>query len=318
MENKGRLKVHRKNEELELTLKYLETLIVDISKTKKFTSSHPKIFILGCARSGTTLFTQLLAKYTDWCYPTNLLSRFYYAPYVGALIQKMLIDLDERGELFGEVINNSISLKSNLGKTNGALSPNEFWYFWNRFFKFGEIQQLNQKQLDLVDIELFNNSIYSIQEVFDKPIFMKAMNMNWHLDYLANNIPNAFFIHIKRETVFNSQSLLNARSNFFGNTNEWYSFKPPEYSDLILKTPEEQVVSQVSITNRIIENQLKKLDNKNYLSISYEDLCLQPTKVFNKMFKMLGKEFNEIIPQIQSTNVKQVDDSTWEKLNNIK
>ena len=46
-----------------------------------------KIFLMGPHRSGSTLFMQWLASSGLVAYPTNLLSRFFGAPLVGAKIQ---------------------------------------------------------------------------------------------------------------------------------------------------------------------------------------------------------------------------------------
>ncbi len=317
MENNKRLNSHKKNSELESILKTLEANIVDVSQTTEFKSDQPKLFIIGCARSGTTLLTQLLAQHTEWCYPTNFLSRFYYSPYVGALIQKMLFELDDKGELFGMHETDTINLKSTLGKTTGALSPNEFWYFWRRFFKFNDIQQLTAKELNDVDIKLFENNLNALQTVYDKPLFMKAMIMNWNIEFLAENISNSYFVFIKRDTVYNAQSLLKARQNYFGNTNEWYSFKPPEYHLISREIPEKQVLEQVKCTNQAIENQLKELDESKYISIQYENLCANPTLVFSKIFSLLDSKFAKKIVPIKSTNFRQFDKGSWNKLNSL-
>lgn len=47
-------------------------------------ADHPVIFVMGPLRSGTTLFMQWLANTGLVAYPTNLLSRFYQAPVLGA------------------------------------------------------------------------------------------------------------------------------------------------------------------------------------------------------------------------------------------
>ena len=54
------------------------------------TIDYPIIFIMGALRSGTTLLMQWLANTGIVAYPTNLLSRFYKAPILGAKIQLML------------------------------------------------------------------------------------------------------------------------------------------------------------------------------------------------------------------------------------
>lgn len=315
MDNKKRLSAHQKNSELEFILKTLESTVVDPARTQNFDSDHPKIFIVGCARSGSTLLTQLLTSYTDWCYPTNLMSRFYYAPYTGVLIQKMFYDLDERGELYGKQSTDFNDINSILGKTIGALSPNEFWYFWRRFFKFDDIQKMSNDELENVDTSYFLNSLHSIQHAFKKPMFMKAMILNWHIDFLHKIVPNSYFIYIKRDTIFNAQSLLVARQKFFGNLDEWYSFKPPEFTQIAKKQPVQQVIEQVNVTNAAIENQLQRIDASKHISITYEELCADPVNAFSNIYTMLGYEFKENIPIITNTNHQQVTDGIWKALN---
>src|SRR5262245_47802783 len=63
----------------------------------------PVVFVVGPPRSGTTLAMQWLAATGVFAWPSNLLSRFYEAPYVGALIQQVVTNpsLDFAGELTG-------------------------------------------------------------------------------------------------------------------------------------------------------------------------------------------------------------------------
>ena len=56
--------------------------------------SRPIVFVLGAPRSGTTLLTQWLAASGHFGVPSNLLARFYEAPYIGGLVQRLLTDPD--------------------------------------------------------------------------------------------------------------------------------------------------------------------------------------------------------------------------------
>ena len=55
---------------------------------------------MGNPRSGTTLFIQWLGISGYLAYPTNLLSRFYGVPCIGAKIQLMLTKHDSNNDLF--------------------------------------------------------------------------------------------------------------------------------------------------------------------------------------------------------------------------
>ena len=106
-----------------------------------------KIFLVGPHRSGSTLLMQWLANTGLAAYPTNLLSRFFGAPLVGAKIQQLLTDprFNFRNEILD--FNSDLNFSSDNGKTKGALAPNEFWYFWRRFLPFEKLDYLPGPEL---------------------------------------------------------------------------------------------------------------------------------------------------------------------------
>ena len=135
---------------------------------------YPTLFVVGAPRCGSTLMIQWLAKTRKFAYPTNLLSRFYGAPYIGAKIQQLLTapEFSFRNEILD--FNNEISFKSKLGKTKGALEPNEFWYFWRRFIPNIEPEYLDAQLLERINGKKFAAELAAIEAVFDKPIAMKG------------------------------------------------------------------------------------------------------------------------------------------------
>ncbi len=186
--NSDRQKDFRRNEELEALLKEIngilegaeEGIIKNHSKPR-----YPVIFIVGCARAGSTLTLQWLANTEPFAYPTNLLSRFYGAPYIGARIQQVLTDpkFSFRDEFYD--LNQKVHFSSDLGKTKGTLAPNEFWYFWRRFFHYGEIQQLDEDALKRVDARnLFQNSLHLRPYLINR-LVLKAHIINWNIPFIA-------------------------------------------------------------------------------------------------------------------------------------
>jgi hypothetical protein len=278
----------------------------------------PVFFIVGCARSGSTFLHQLLAVTGLFCYPSNLMSRFYYAPYWGAKIQKLLVEADLRGEILG--YNQSIKLfRSELGKTKGALEPHEFWYFWNRFFQFREVQLL-KKELDQLSRITFLKELSAIQAVFKKPLAMKAGNLNWHMPYLASFSNNFFFINIYRDIKFNAQSLYKSRLDFFGSTEEWYSFKPPSYYELKKLSPVDQVFYQVKENQNAIREGQSKLPVHNFYDLKYEALCNTPYEAIVNMLNYFQVNFNpsllkDIIEKVEQKEINKISVSkeVWER-----
>ncbi|MEX2600471.1 MAG: sulfotransferase [Balneolaceae bacterium] len=296
MDNGDRNKVHKRDPDLEEILSLLNQTLDDDEKslTKEFIRPvRPVLFIVGNARSGSTLLYQWLASTGLFGYPSNIISRFYQAPYIGALIQKTFTDYDRHGELFGS---EALTCRSTLGKTAGALSPHEFWYFWRRFFRFGEIQYLTGEELRQVPSGRFLSELAALEHSFGKPMLLKGMILNRNLSYLNRLIDQVLFLHIRREEIQNMASLYHARIDYFGTPGKWYSFKPPEYPVLKNMTLYEQLAGQVVLTNRAIEQQFAEFPKRSTLTIHYEELCRNPEKVYHDIqnsMELLGNPIRE-------------------------
>lgn len=280
-----RTREHARHAPLEAALADLNEILAsseDAIWRKCRTPKFPVVFIVGVGRSGTTLILQWLAGLGRFAYPSNILSRFYGAPAIGARIQEILTTHDLRGELLGTDAQREFV--SNLGKTKGPLSPNEFWYFWRRFFQFGELCVMNPESIAHARWDEFRGELAAIETVFRKPLAMKGMIMNWHLPLLHEALSGrALFIHVCRDAVLNAQSLLAARERFFGTRNEWYSFKPPEFEELRGLNPLQQVAAQVHLTNRAIEDGLGRIPAECVTRIAYEEFCASPRVLFDAL-----------------------------------
>jgi hypothetical protein len=318
MDNSTRSQAHKKIPRVEETLALLEEMLgpENEKRINNFSDPlHPTIFLMGCARSGTTLLNQFLVSSLDTSYPSNFLSRFYYAPYIGSLLQNLMHTYDTKNELFGSVTSSNL-FESNLGKTKGPLSPNEFWYFWRKHFEFPEYGSIDESRIDKVKAELFAKNIYSIQHAFNKPIIMKGMIMNWNIPFLSRLIKRSFFIFVERDIAFNAQSLLLSRQSFFEDKKKWYSFKPDEYSSLTSLEPEEQVVAQVRYTNDAIIKGLEEIGSTRFLKIQYSDFCQSPGAILNQLSEATGVRIKEDI-HIQSFTEERkikVEQETWNKI----
>lgn len=291
-----RLEIHRRDEKLEDILKEVNNLLYPIeemliSSYKKY--QYPIILIMGAARSGTTLLLQWLAESGYFAYPTNMLSRFYEAPYIGAKIQLMLIKYDYNNEI-SKSFSDQVSYNSSLGKTKGALAPHEFWYFWRRFFKFREIHKLEDDDLENIDIKRFIAELAALEDVFNKPLVMKGMIVNWHIPFMDKILDKVLFIHVKREPLYQIQSLIQAREKYYGDRNIWYSFKPPEYTFLKDMNPYEQIAGQIYYTNKAIEEGFQKINQKKFLTVQYEDFCNSPVRVYDEIKNKFAKQGIEL------------------------
>jgi len=195
---------------------------------QKYTRTRfPVVLIMGLPRSGTTLFFQWLAESKHWGYPSNIVSRFYGAPYIGARVQQILLENDYKNEITG--FQKTDPYFSSLGKTKGAAAPHEFWYFWRRFFPLCEDADIvSPETLEKVDTARLNAELATLEAALEKPLAMKAMLLNWHIPFLDKAFEKVLFVHVKRDPIYVMQSILEGRQKNFGSIEQWYAFKPPE------------------------------------------------------------------------------------------
>lgn len=290
-ESDGRTATFRKHSDL-------ESLLVEINGQLEPSNAEmtrglaaerqPKIFVHGPLRSGTTLFLQWLSETGLAACPTNLLSRFYGAPVIGARIQQLLTD--PRYNFRDEILdfNSQIDFRSENGKTRGALSPNEFWYFWRRFLPFEDLDYLPDEELVRHGhLDGLRDELNALANAFERPFALKAMIMNQNIPALSARFDNALFVHIHRDPVFNVQSALEARKRQYGDIRQWYSFRIREYPELKNLEPLESVAGQIAAINRSIEIGMQSVPDERRLTVSYEAFCNDPRAFYEQIEERL-------------------------------
>jgi len=283
---KGRQPEFKRNTNLEKLLYEINSLLIGVEKKviKKYKKpKYPVLLVVGGPRTGSTLMMQWIASLNIFAYPTNLLSRFYAAPYIGAKIQLMLTNPDYN---FRDEINNfgnNFCFKSNLGKTKGVLEPNDFWYFWRRFIPNKVPRYLTKNEEKKVNKKRLLSEIAGLENVFKKPFAMKGMILEQNLHLLDSIFGKVVFLNLKRHPFYNIQSLIESRLKFFGDLNKWYSIRPKQFKKLIKLNPIKQVAGQVYFKNKAIEEGLARIEKKKYLNVDYEKFCENPKKIFIKI-----------------------------------
>ena len=318
MENDHRAAEFRRNPKLEKTLDELNELLSvcqDLVNQQYEKPRFPILLVMGAPRSGSTLFLQWLAESKCWGYPSNLISRFFRAPYIGARVQQALIENDDQYEISGFQQTNPFA--SSLGKTKGVLAPNEFWYFWRRFFHFEEVNVLSREALDRIDVVSLNRELAALEAALEKPLAMKGGLMNWHVAFLDAIFDKVLFVHAKRDPAYTVQSLLESRQKFFGTEEMWYSIKPPEYRWLKNLDPISQVAGQVYFTRKAVEASFDQVIESRKLVVDYEQFCDNPAAVWETLLSKMaaqGSPFDWPYAgprQFETTNHVRVSPERW-------
>jgi hypothetical protein len=307
----NRTAAFRRNPELDILLKELAERLKPVGQMSEAQFDKPKqppLFLVGAPRSGTSVFIQYLSLSGGFTVPTNLLSRFYYAPYVGGLIQEMLTNprYNYKNELAG--IESAFTMTSQLGKAEGMLAPNEFFHFWRRFLPRYDPQYLSPKDQTEVDHAGLRRGIASIEAVFGKPFASKAIMLQYNLDLLLKTCDPCLIIYIKREPKWILQSILLAREAFYGDREKWWSVKPEEFEQLKTQDAYRQIAGQVYKTQQRISQQLAEIPAKYQLIIDYESFCRQPQDVLAKIaqkYSELGCKINPEHPDHIEFKVSQ-------------
>lgn len=250
----------------------------------------PQVFILGCARSGSTLLLQWLAASGRFCYPTNIMSRFYGDPYVGALAHRALLDLDVKGEIFPERPRSVTGFRSTLGRAQGPAEPHDMGYFWKSYFRFGATQADLVEVPSAEELARLKSDLDGVRNVFGAPMVMKALQMNWQLDILTRLFPEALYLVTERDVFDNARSLLEARRTFFQDDGRWFSFKPAEHAAIAALPPFEQTLAQVHCTNRAVKEQLDRSPGSKVLHVAYRELCEAPERLFTRIAEALSMD----------------------------
>ncbi len=245
----------RRNDTLETTLAALSDALAPAAAqaTSRFACPRrPVVFVVGPPRCGSTHLLQRLVSSGSFAYPSNLISRFHSAPYLGALVHRILLDpsLDYRGELTGAADNpDGIS---SLGKTRGPANVNEFWYAWRPHLPQSDADEYTSAQLRDLNGAGLQAMVAGLEAGFDRPAALKAQILSFHLEELAELFPTALFLRLRRDPVELVASILAARVRHTGSEATWWSLRPLDVDRLVDLDPVDQVAHQVvAIENAI-------------------------------------------------------------------
>jgi hypothetical protein len=277
---------YTRNIQLEELLKELSGLLGPVDEKVSAQFKHPKwppLFLVGSPRSGTTFVMQLLNATGQFAVPTNLLSRFFYAPYIGAKIQQLLTDksFDFNNEM-GDFASKG-DFNSSLGKTTSALSPSEFTYFWRQFIPNYDPQYLSPLEEEQIDGRGLTSGLAAIEAVLQKPLATKVFIIQYNLPKLYELFNNCIFVQVRRNSLYVMQSIYEARKSFYNTLDIWWSVKPKEFPELQHLDVYKQIAGQIFYTERALADGLSQIPDKSRLIVEYEEICQNPYDFYLKL-----------------------------------
>lgn len=239
---------------------------------------HPQVFIAGTPRSGTTLLMQLLVSCLDLGFVNNLIARFWKAPLVGIRLSRTLLDGPARP-----------TYRSRFGRTEGPDQPHEFGYFWSEALRYPDMVERGAEHEERIDWAALATTLREMADAFEKPLVSKPFLLTWHLARIAREVPEAVFVHIRRDPVDTALSLLRLRETLLGSRMRWASLRPKEHAWLAERDVYEQVAGQAAFLARSIEEQLSAIDPSRVVHVDYEQLCADPRGTIGAVAGMLRR-----------------------------
>lgn len=254
----------------------VEAKLFEILSAAHNPNAAAAIFILGAPRTGSTLFYQALCSRFEIPYLSNITNdHFAGTPIIGLALQKTAPV--------------EIEFSSQYGKTKGALQPSEASAVMCRWFGGGHPSAIMSARIRSDAEPHFLATLAAAEELYDAPLVIKNAWNCFRVTYLAQALPRARFIWIRRDVAAAAKSDLSARYTTKGDPNEWNSATPANVEELQVLPPAAQVVENQHAFNVAIQSALESHANGRWHEIWYEDFCAAPDTCLSAAGAFLGR-----------------------------
>lgn len=262
-------------------------------------TSFSPIFIIGLQRSGTSILYKILAETKEF----NVVTIYHLLRYNELLYihtNKLETQAKKNIQQFFDI--NAIITR---GVDKIQVTPEYVHDYSFLFAKYHYPRMITKKNVSL--FEALCKKIMFISNN-NKPLLLKNTHECLNFLNLKKMYPNAKFIFIHRNPLYQISSALKVWQEVFKNKNkfvsilsEWYDINynnplslmffrihyslslPPGLFELINHTKK--------ATNYYLRN-INHLKKNDFIAIKYENLCYEPNKVFNNLQKFLNISTN--------------------------
>lgn len=233
-----------------------------VRKQAHSVSRFEPIFILGPPRCGSTILYQALTNYFDVLYIDNLASR--WAP-------ALVTGLDRSMRRFGREPHNNF--EGDLGSTlssGGWHAPSECGGLWYQWIPFDQ-HYVAPAEVSQSMVEELRDAFTVVQNRWDRPLLIKNLHVGQRLAWITRSFPGARFICIHRDAKEVVDSILTARRRLEVPSDELWSTRPSEWSDLSGYPERDMVAAQVSRLTAQIEDDLEPLPRQSVRHVHYAE-----------------------------------------------
>lgn len=225
---------------------------------------YAPIFIISPPRSGSTLLYLLAAQKFHLSYFSNFAMACPASPGLLTLLGAPL------GACAG-----GASLENSFGETQGWNGPNQGYRAWNRWFPTdrdfvppGELPARLRDEL--------RRTIGLLEKANRAPFINKWQRNATRVQALHAALPEAVFLHLRRNSLLTTQSVLLARRKLLSDSDDWFSAMPRHYAHDRGKSQLQLATEQVALLERDIEEDKDTIGRERFFELDYESLCREP------------------------------------------
>lgn len=276
------------------------------------------IFIIGCPRSGTGIFQNLIKLHPDVAYVTPATNNLFGAlsnnnikinppTFVSSLIDWYV----KKGK--DEFVPERFKIYDGIIKEDGlpdAVEPSGIWTTIDDHFE--------KDYLDENDVIEKHRKYLRDQTQFHLKYFKTSRFLNkrpkdsLRIRYINRVFPDSIFLHLIRDGRAVANSIYNRKVK---NNSKWFGLNPPGWEDFKNEKPIIQAGWQWKKVLDIVEEDSNEvLDKDRYLAVKYEGLTERPMEIMKDVFQFCELDRKKGIDSISSySNILENRNYKWKK-----
>jgi hypothetical protein len=261
--------------------------------------SRPILFVTGPPRSGTTLLHQSLIRALPVAYVSNLASLLPRSAASGAF------------PLAAAIANDRVRLESYYGRTRALSGPSDGLEFWDRWL--GPDRRAIPSEIAPAAAREMRRFFGRLERRTSRPVVAKNNNLLGSAHLVAEVLPTARFVCLRRDPLYLAQSLLKARRDIQGSSDVSYGI---DEGGAAAADPVEDVLRQVRFYEKLEAAQAARLGAERFLVVGYEELCADPTSVV----RLIGRTvfgFEDVttgVEPLRPSRTRTLADEEFERL----
>jgi len=228
------------------------------------TPSWPPIFVVGPARSGTTLVFQYMAYALRLCYVSNLTAFFMGCPALASRATACFGGCDAPEQF-----------SSYYARTRGWRSPHQGHPIWSQWFPMGtqgEAAQhwTNKQRRHLVGL------VAAIENAYRSPFIAKWQGFAVDLQSVQCAFPQAVYIRVRRDFLQTAQSVLRGRYQLLGSPHKTFTRLPQGHDQLFSDNYIEHVAGYVLSMEEKMDRDAAMIGKERFFELTYDQFCRAP------------------------------------------